>query len=65
VYTVFDGGSPGNAESAREIVCQPFQDDGVAAERKMGTMLLGGTDGDEQRRTLQQSLTNRTRGHLL
>src|SRR5690349_15520375 len=65
VDPVFDGRRPQGAELGGEIVRQPLDHDGVAAERKMGPVLLGGAHRYDEGRPLQQPLPDRDRGHVL
>src|SRR5438874_2688093 len=42
-----------------------LHDEGIAAQRQMGTMLLGGAHRDQERRPLQQPFPNRIGRHFL
>jgi hypothetical protein len=51
MHTIFDRRSARDAERFREIVCQVFDDDRVATERKVRPVLLGRAHGDDERGT--------------
>jgi hypothetical protein len=52
VNAILDRRDARYAERFREVVCQPLDNDGIAAERKMRPVLLGRAYGYDQRGTL-------------
>jgi signal transduction histidine kinase len=62
---VLDRGSTRDAELCREVVGQPFHDDGVAAERKMGPVLFGRAHRHDESGPLSETLAHRDGGHFL
>ena len=65
VHAELDGGGPQHGEGGREIVGEALDDDRVAAERQVGTVLLGGAHRHDQRGPLAQQLADRDGSHLL
>jgi hypothetical protein len=64
MHSIFNGGSARNPKRLRQIVCQTFHNDRVAAERQVRPVLFGRADRDDQAGSLQQALAHRAGGHL-
>src|SRR6476660_7706718 len=61
---VLDGRCPENPELGRQIVGQVLDDDRIAPQRQMRSVLLGRAHRDDQARPLLQPLPHGARGHL-
>ena len=65
VHPELDGRCPQHGEGGREIVGEALDDDRVAAERQVGSVLLGGAHRHDERGAAGQQVSDRDRSHFL
>src|SRR3954470_20820921 len=65
IHTVLDGRSEEHAKLGGEVAGQSLDDDGITAEWEMGSVLLAGSDRNDESRVALDVLGDRRRQHGL